>query len=177
MANTYKLDIVVNAYKYLNQRKIIKKYYSELICDWISDIDNVNHLFKYDYIKFSIKELLSIIKEGYNLLNMHLKNIEFKFNVISRMDDMFFGNGFTIIIALNDELYVKFEDDESVKLEKGDAIYFYNDVRFHVSLSKDNKIVENIRMICIDIDIDTVELVAKLDGWWVYVKDRDKLLI
>ena len=27
MANTYKLDIVVNAYKYLNQRKIIKKYY------------------------------------------------------------------------------------------------------------------------------------------------------
>lgn len=177
MGEKYDLDTVVGAYNYLNQRRIIKKYYSNLICDWISNIENVNHLFKFDFIKFSIKDLLTIIKEGYNLLKLHLKNVELKFNVISRMDKMFFGNGFTIIVALNEKLYINFEDEDTVKLEKGDAIYFYNDLRFRISLSEETEIIDEIRMICIDLLIDKIELIESMDDWWVSMKNRDKRLI
>ena len=61
METEYNLDIIVNAFPYLNQRKIINKYYSKMMCEWILNTDKVNHLCKVDFIKFSINFVLLIL--------------------------------------------------------------------------------------------------------------------
>lgn len=177
METEYSLDIIVNAFPYLNQRKIINKYYSKMMCEWILNTDKVNHLCKVDFIKFSIKKLLPFIQDSYRLSHISLKNVEFKFNSVSNMDDMFFGNGFTTIIPLNKYIYVGFEDKHIVKLEQGDAICFYNEVRYSLSLDRNRLITENIQTLSIEIEVKSVEIDKKLNDWWIVKKGRDKLLI
>ncbi len=162
------ISYLADSYSFFNQRHIISKFYNDMICSWILQYKSL------DFLYFSITKFIEKIKCIFNLSDFTVTEMKISFNdksniYINENEDMY--KGFTIIICLIENIDVFFEDTYNISIGNGDAIIFYNDIRYSIisEIYKENIIVINL--------YGNGKFYDDLDEWWILDKKYEKKLM
>ena len=118
-----------DSYRYFIQRYTLYNFFNNTLCNWI--INNQKESYVSEFLQFSSYKLIKSIKQFYNFSELEIDDIYLFFGSKSTMyHDDIGKDGFIVIISLKSHICIVFEDSHEICVEQGDAIIFYNDIRY-----------------------------------------------